>query len=346
MTLKSFSDCNQDDLIVITGAGGFIGGSLARYFHERGFRRIRAVDKKPLPDWYQIVPGVENLCLDVSEEANCKRVCEGVREVYNLAADMGGMGFIERFRVACLRSVLINTHMVEAAYRAGAERYFYSSSACAYNTDLQKDPNCRALKESDAYPAMSERGYGWEKLISEMFCQEYWAERGMKTFIARFHNVYGPHGTWDGGREKAPAAICRKVIEAKDHGSDCITIWGDGTQTRSFMYIDDCTEGIDRIMHCNKLIATPINLGSSELFSINALVDLAEELGGVKLRRTHDMEAPRGVAGRNSDNTMIQRILGWEPSTPFRTGLAKTYSWIAQQYEDRKAGKRTVRDTI
>ena len=210
------SDTKKSDLIVITGAGGFIAGSLARYFKEKGFTRIRAVDKKPLPDWYQIVDGVENVSLDVSEEANCHRVCEGAAEVYNLAADMGGMGFIERFRVQCLRSVLINTHMVEAAWRAGCQRYFYSSSACAYNTDLQKDPNCRALKESDAYPAMSERGYGWEKLISEMFCQEYWAERGMKTFIARFHNVYGPNGTWDGGREKAPAAICRKVIEAKE----------------------------------------------------------------------------------------------------------------------------------
>jgi GDP-D-mannose 3',5'-epimerase len=163
---------------------------------------------------------------------------------------MGGMGFIERFRVQCLRSILINTHMIEAAWRAGAQRYFFSSSACAYNTDLQKDPNVRALKESDAYPAMAERGYGWEKLMSEMFCQEYWAERGMKTAIARFHNVYGPHGTWDGGREKAPAAICRKVIEAKDTGRDSIEIWGDGTQTRSFMYIDDCTQGIDKIMHC------------------------------------------------------------------------------------------------
>ena len=343
---KTFSDCNRDDLIVITGAGGFIAGALTRYFHERGFKRIRAVDKKPLPDWYQIVPGVESVCLDVSEEANCKRACEGATEVYNLAADMGGMGFIERFRIQCLRSILINTHMIEAAYRAGARRYFYSSSACAYNVELQKDPNCRALKETDAYPAMAERGYGWEKLMSEMFCQEYWAERGMMTFIARFHNVYGPHGTWDGGREKAPAAICRKVIEAKENRGDTIDIWGDGTQTRSFMYIDDCTEGIDRIMHCEKLIATPINLGSSELIAINKLVSLAEEIGGVKLKRTYDLDAPRGVAGRNSDNTMIKGILNWEPTTPFRDGLAKTYTWIAQQYEDRKAGRRTVHDTI
>ena len=341
-TAHKSAPVNKDQVIVIAGAGGFIGGALARYFHERGFTRIRAVDKKPLPDWYQRVPGAESLCLDLSVEPNCVRACEGAVEVYNLAADMGGMGFIERFRVECLRSVLINTHMVEAAWRAGAERYFYSSSACAYNTDLQKDPNVRALKESDAYPAMAERGYGWEKLFSELVCQEYWAERGMKTFIARFHNVYGPYGTWDGGREKAPAAISRKVIEAKDLGSNNILIWGDGTPTRSFMYIDDCTKGIDMITHCEALIAQPINLGSSELVSVNELVDIVEAIAGTRLRREYDVTAPRGVAGRNSDNTMIQSVLHWEPRTPLRDGMAKTYAWIAEQYADRKAGKRTV----
>ena len=328
----------KNDLIVIGGAGGFIAGALARYFHERGFTRIRAVDKKPLPQWYQRVPGVESLCLDLSEEANCRRVCEGAAEVYNLAADMGGMGFIERNRVECLRSILINTHMVEAAYRAGAERYFFSSSACAYNTELQKDPNLRALKETDAYPAMAERGYGWEKLMSEMFCQEYWAERALPTFIARFHNVYGPHGTWDGGREKAPAAICRKVIEASDTGSGTIEIWGDGKQTRSFMYIDDCLAGIDRIMHCDPLVATPINLGSSELVSINRLAELVEAVAGVKLERRYQLDAPRGVAGRNSDNTFINKVLGWEPGFPLAQGIERTYRWIEQQYRDRKAG--------
>ena len=336
--------CAKDDLIVIGGAGGFIGGSLARYFRDRGFTRIRGIDKKPLPHWYQIVPGVESLTMDLSREENCVRACEGAAEVYNLAADMGGMGFIERFRIECLRSILINTHMIEAAWRAGAQRYFFSSSACAYNTDLQKDPRCRALKESDAYPAMAERGYGWEKLMSEMFCQEYWSERGLRTAIARFHNVYGPFGTWDGGREKAPAAMCRKVIEAKDTGNHTITIWGDGTQTRSFMYIDDCTYGIDRIMHCDKLTATPINLGSSELVSINDLVSIVERIGGVKLERRYDLNAPKGVAGRNSDNTMIQAVLGWQPRTTLRTGLQATYRWIEQQYRDRKAGKRTVND--
>jgi len=333
---------SKNGLIVVAGAGGFIGGALVRYFCGRGFTRIRAVDKKPLPEWYQHAPGVESLCLDLSDHASCIRAAEGAWEVYNLAADMGGMGFIERFRVECLRSVLINTHLIEAAYRAGADRYFYSSSACAYNTELQKDPQVRALKESDAYPAMAERGYGWEKLFSEMVCQEYWAERGMKTFIARFHNVYGPHGTWDGGREKAPAAISRKVIEAQDSGSNKITIWGDGTATRSFMYIDDCVKGIDMIAHCERLIATPINLGTSELVSVNELVDIVEAIGGVKLHRDYDPTAPRGVGGRNSDNTMIQSILHWEPKTPLREGMAKTYAWIGQQYAGRKAGKRTI----
>ena len=331
---------NKDDLIVITGAGGFIAGNLALYFKKKGFTNIRAVDKKPLYEWYLHVPGVQNLCLNVSREDNCKRVCEGAVEVYNLAADMGGMGFIERFRVECLRSILINTNMIEAAYRAGARRYFFSSSACAYNTLLQKDPNVRALKESDAYPAMAERGYGWEKLISEQFCEEYWHERGMKTAIARFHNVYGPHGTWDGGREKAPAALCRKVIEAIETGNKDITIWGNGHQTRSFMYIDDCVQGIDKIMHSDELIATPINLGSSEMVSINTLLTKIERIAGVKMNRKYDLNAPQGVAGRNSDNTLIKKVLKWERNTPLDKGLKETFRWIYDQYKKRAAGQR------
>ena len=333
---------DRDDLIVITGAGGFIGGSLARYFHDLGHTRIRAVDRKPLPEWYQRVPGVECLSMDLGHEANAIRAVEGAVEVYNLAADMGGMGFIERFRVMCLRSILINTNMIEAAYRAGVRRYFFSSSACAYNTDLQKTPDALALKESDAYPAMAERGYGWEKLISEMFCQEYWAERGLETHIARFHNIYGPNGTWFGGREKAPAAMCRKVIEAQDADDLRIEIWGDGTQARSFCFIEDCLVGIDRIMHSDALIATPINLGSSELVSIDELVSIVEEIAGITLERSYDPDAPKGVAGRNSDNTFIRSVLGWEPNTPLRVGMAATYSWIADQYAARKAGRAVV----
>jgi nucleoside-diphosphate-sugar epimerase len=345
-TGSSSPSVNKDDLIVIAGAGGFIAGALTRYFHDKGFTRIRAVDKKPLPNWYQRVPGVESLCLDLSEKENAVRAVEGAVEVYNLAADMGGMGFIERFRVECLRSILINTHLLEASYQAGVRRYFFSSSACAYNTTLQQDPNVRALKETDAFPAMAERGYGWEKLMSEMFCQEYTAERGLKTFIARFHNVYGPNGTWYGGREKAPAALSRKVVEAIDSANLEIDIWGDGSQTRSFMYIDDCVLGIDMIMHCDELVATPINLGSSELVSINELVSVIEEIAGVRLARAYDLDAPRGVAGRNSDNTFIQEVLGWQPQTPLRRGMELTYAWIRQQYFDRKAGKQVVSEFI
>jgi GDP-D-mannose 3', 5'-epimerase len=332
----------KDDLIVIAGAGGFIAGSLTRYFAEQGYTRIRAVDRKPLPDWYLRVPGVESISMDLSHEQNAIDAVKGAAEVYNLAADMGGMGFIENFRVECLRSILVNTHLTEASYRAGVSRYFFSSSACAYNTDLQQSPDVIALKESDAYPAMAERGYGWEKLISEMFCQEYWAERGLETHIARFHNIYGPNGTWFGGREKAPAAMCRKVIEAQDTGDMRIEIWGDGTQTRSFCYIDDCVHGIDLIMHTPELIATPINLGSSELVSINDLVSIVEDIADVRLERSYKLDAPKGVAGRNSDNTFIEQVLGWEPNTPLRTGMEATYAWIADQYAARKAGKRVV----
>jgi GDP-D-mannose 3',5'-epimerase len=341
---ESHYETRPDDLIVIAGAGGFIGGALTRHFHDRGFTRIRAVDRKPLPAWYQRVDGVECLSMDLSEKVNTVRAVEGAVEVYNFAADMGGMGFIERFRIECLRSILINTHLIEAAWAAGARRYFFASSACAYNTELQKDPNVRALKESDAYPAMAERGYGWEKLISEMFCQEYWAERGLETHIARFHNIYGPLGTWFGGREKAPAAICRKVIEAKESGDLAIEIWGDGTQTRSFCFIDDCIAGIDKIMHCDRLIATPINLGSRELIAIEDLVTMVEQIAGVTLERTYDLTAPLGVAGRNSDNTFIREVLGWEPATPLRLGMERTYEWIERQCADRKAGRRVVQD--
>jgi GDP-D-mannose 3',5'-epimerase len=336
---RNETELKNSDHIVITGAGGFIGGNLVNYFLSKGFTRIRAVDKKPFDHWYLRFPEVENLQLDCSNEEACKRVCDSAVEVYNLAADMGGMGFIERFRVECLRSILINTHMIEAACQAGVRRYFFSSSACAYNIVLQQDPNVRALKESDAYPAMAERGYGWEKLISEIFCQEYWAERGLKTFIARFHNVYGPDGTWDGGREKAPAAICRKVVEAIETGSNQIEIWGDGNQTRSFTYIADCVKGIDKIMHCDELIATPINLGSSEMVTINELVTKVELIAGVKLRRKYDLTAPRGVAGRNSDNAFIKKVLNWQPDTSLEIGLQQTYRWIKDQYSRRKEGQ-------
>lgn len=328
----------HDDLILITGAGGFIGGAMARYFHDLGYTRIRGVDRKPVAEWCQRVPGVECLSMDLGEKQAASRAVEGVAEVYNFAGGEGGVGFVERSRVECLRTILINTHLIDCAWRAGARRYFLASSACVYNTNLQKDHNARALKESDAYPAMAVRGYGWEKLISEMFCQEYWAERGFETHIARFFNIYGPYGTRFGERENAPAAISRRVIEAKHTGRLEIEIWGDGAQTRSFCFIGDCVLGVDLVMHSDALIATPVNLGSSELISVDRLVTMVEEIAGVRLRRTYDLNAPRGVAGRNSDNTFIQSALNWQPCTPLRAGMEATYAWIEQQYCDRKAG--------
>ena len=319
------------DKILVTGAGGFIGGHLVKYFCDK-FELVRAVDKKPISTWYQVNEHAQNLCLDLTDKDSAARATQDIDHVYNLAADMGGMGFIERHRVDCLRSILITTNMLEESYKAGVKKYFYSSSACAYNIDLQQSSEVRPLKESDAYPANPERGYGWEKLLSEIMCQEYYNERGFETHIARFHNVYGPNGTWRGGREKAPAALCRKVIEAKYEGHSAISIWGDGTRTRSYMYVDDCIIGINKIMHSNKLIATPVNLGATVLVSVDELVDLAEEFAGVKLQRVYNTNAPLGVVGRNSDNTFIKSVLSWEPSIPISVGLKKTYDWIEQQY--------------
>jgi len=242
---------------------------------------------------------------------------------------MGGMGFIENNKALCMLSVLINTHTLMAARKQGVKRFFYASSACVYNGEKQADPNVTALKEEDAYPALPEDGYGWEKLFSERMCRHFDEDFGLQCRIARFHNVYGPLGTYDGGREKAPAAICRKVIEAKASGRHEIEIWGNGAQTRSFMYIDDCTYGIQRILESD--IHEPINLGSSELVTINQLVDLVEEIAGIKLKRTYNLNAPKGVNGRNSDNTKILEYLDWEPSIRLKDGLARTYAWIESQ---------------
>ncbi len=311
--------------IVVCGAGGFIGGHLVADLLRQG-ANVRGVDVKPLEEWYQRFPEVENLQLDLQEKEACEEAIDGMSLVYNLAADMGGMGFIENNKALCMLSVLINTHLLMAVKDAGVERYFYASSACVYAADKQTDPNVTALKEEDAYPAMPEDGYGWEKLFSERMCRHFREDFGTVTRVARYHNVYGPHGTYDGGREKAPAAICRKVVSAKLAGTHEIEIWGDGEQTRSFQWIDDCVQGTQMIM--NGDCVEPLNLGSSELVSINQLVDIVEEIAGVKLKRSYNLSAPKGVNGRNSDNTLIRSIFDWEPSTRLRDGLERTYRWI------------------
>ncbi len=322
---------------VVCGAGGFIGGHLVKGLRASGVNVVRAVDVKPLEDWYQRTDGVENLSLDLKDADNCMTAAEGVDLVYQLAADMGGMGFIENNKALCMLSVLTNTHMLMAAKEKGVQRFFYSSSACVYNGDKQTLEDVIPLKEEDAYPALPEDGYGWEKLFSERMCRHFEEDYGLVCRVARYHNVYGPDGTWNGGREKAPAAVCRKVIEAKNTGRHEIEIWGDGKQTRSFMYIDDCVKGTQDIM--NSEIDEPINLGSSELVTINQLVDIVEDIAGIKLKRSYDLNAPKGVNGRNSDNTMILEKLGWEPSIRLRDGMEKTYRWIEHEIATGAKGK-------
>jgi len=316
-------------LALVAGAGGFIGGHLTGRLLVYGWR-VRAVDVKPLDRWHQVFPSAENIVADLQLRDVSRDACQGAERVYQLAADMGGMGFIEHHKALCMLSVLTNTHMLLGARDAGVSRFLYSSSACVYNADKQRSAEVAPLKESDAYPAMPEDGYGWEKLFSERMCRHFREDFGLATRVARYHNVYGPHGTWDGGREKAPAAICRKVIHAKYRKEPAIEIWGDGTQTRSFMYIDDCIEGTLAIADSG--ILDPINLGSSELVTVNQLVDLVEQIAGVHLRRSYNLSAPRGVHGRNSDNTLIRQALGWEPSTRLSDGMERTYRWIHDEY--------------
>jgi GDP-D-mannose 3', 5'-epimerase len=321
--------------VVVAGGGGFIGGHLVARMKEAGYRNIRSVDRKPLEEWYQVHEGVENISADLSRLEPARAACEGMQHVYMLAADMGGMGFIENNKALCMLSVLTSTHMLEAARDAGVERFFYSSSACVYNADKQRDANVVPLREADAYPAMPEDGYGWEKLFTERMCRHFREDFGLATRMARYHNVYGPEGTWDGGREKAPAAVCRKVIQAKLSGNHEIEIWGDGNQTRSFMYIDDCLKGTQMFLENDVL--DPLNLGSDEIVTINGLVDIVEDIAGIKLNRKYNLNAPKGVNGRNSDNTLIKEKFGWAPEIRLRDGLERTYAWIYDQIVGGKA---------
>lgn len=318
----------MSNAILVTGAGGFIGGQLVKYLEQQG-SEIRAVDRKPIDGWYYRSSSAENSVCDLQNLESCYRVTRGMNDVYNLAADMGGMGFIEHNKALCMLSVLINTHLLLAARDNQVNRFFFSSSACVYPDYRQRDTQIEGLKESNVYPAIPEDGYGWEKLFSERMCRHFEEDFGLQCRVARYHNVYGPLGTWTGGREKAPAAICRKVLEAKHSGRHEIDIWGDGKQTRSFMYIDDCLYGTKAIAESE--IHEPINLGSSELVTIDQLVDIVEDIAGLKLERHYQLDAPKGVNGRNSDNTKIMEYLGWEPSIRLRDGMAKTYEWIESE---------------
>jgi GDP-D-mannose 3', 5'-epimerase len=324
---------------LVTGAGGFIGGQLVRDLLSKGVS-VRAVDMKQLADWYFRSAEAENIVADLRLADACDKVTTDVTHVYNLAADMGGMGFIENNKALCMLSVLINTHMLMSAQRHGVDRFFYSSSACVYPGYKQTEANVVALKESDAYPADSEDGYGWEKLFSERLCRHFYEDFALKTRVGRYHNVYGPYGTWDGGREKAPAAVSRKVAMAIISGKHEVEIWGDGEQTRSFMYIDDCLHGTQQLLHSD--VEEPLNIGSDELVTINQLVDIVEDIAGIKLKRKYDLAAPKGVRGRNSDNTLIKARLGWAPSIPLCVGMEQTYRWIYDQAKAREEGRPYV----
>ncbi len=318
--------------VLITGAGGFIGGHLVADLLKSG-KTVRAVDVKPQNEWYQVHGDAENIVADCADMGDAHKIAQGTEEIYNLAADMGGMGFIENNKAECMLSVLTSTNVLVAARDAGTQRYFYSSSACVYAGDKQTDPNVTALKESDAYPADPEDGYGWEKLFSERMARHFREDFGIETRVARYHNVYGPEGTFEGGREKAPAALSRKIAQAKLSGDHTIDVWGDGEQSRSFMYIDDCVRGSQEILAGDNV--EPVNLGSSELVTINQMIGILEDIAGISVKKNHDLSAPQGVRGRNSDNTMFHSIYGWEPSISLRDGLEKTYGWIYDQLSAR-----------
>jgi GDP-D-mannose 3',5'-epimerase len=317
--------------ILVAGAGGFIGGHLTRRLLSEG-HTVRAVDVKPRSEWHQVHDIAQNWVGDLSKVDTAQDAAHEMDMIYDLAADMGGMGFIENNKAACMLSVLTGTHLLLAARDQKVSRFFFASSACVYAADKQTDADVVALKEADAYPAMPEDGYGWEKLFIERMCRHFSEDYGLDTRIARFHNVYGPHGTWQGGREKAPAAICRKIAVAKRTGNHEISVWGDGEQTRSFMYIDDCVEGVRRLMDSD--VPEPLNVGSSEIVTINEMIHMIADIAGIEVTTTHDLTAPQGVRGRNSDNTLIKSRLDWEPSISLQDGLVRTYDWIDSEMSE------------
>jgi len=311
--------------ILVTGAGGFIGGYLIKRLLNDGYN-VTGADIKPLEHWFQKFDKAKNFSMNLNDYNNCLNVTKDIDGIFNLACNMGGMGFIENNKAECMLSVLINTNLLRASKINNVTKLLFSSSACIYNTDLQKETFVDGLKENQAYPANPEDGYGWEKLFSERMCRHFYEDYGIETRVARYHNVYGPYGTFDGGREKAPAAISRKVIKAKIEKSDSIEIWGDGKQTRSFLYIDDCIEGTLKLFHSN--YREPLNIGSDEQVSINELVDIAEKISGLKVKRNYLLDKPKGVRGRSSNNDKLKEALKWNYSIKLEDGMKKTYDWI------------------
>ena len=320
----------KDKKILIVGAGGFIGGHLVDRLLKDG-NTIIASDIKPKEYWFQDFDEVENYYeIDMKDISNCRKVTQGIDYVFNMACNMGGMGFIENNKAECMQSVLINTNLLIACNENKVQRYFFSSSACAYNTKKQEDVFIDGLKEEDAYPANPEDGYGWEKLFSERMCRHFQEDYGLEVRVARYHNIYGPFGTYDGGREKAPAALCRKVIQSKKENKDIIDVWGDGEQTRTFLYVDECVEGTLRLFESNH--SDPINIGSDEQVSINQMIGIIENISETnKLNKNYQLDKPKGVRGRSSNNDLIKKVLNWSYQMSLKDGLTKTYKWIENE---------------
>ena len=333
---------DKNKKVLIVGAGGFIGGHLVSKILNNG-NDVVASDIKPKEYWFQDFDNAENhYATDMKDISNCRKVTQGVDYVFNMACNMGGMGFIENNKAECMQSVLINTNLLIACKENKVQRYFFSSSACAYNKDKQQDVFIEGLKEEDAYPANPEDGYGWEKLFSERMCRHFQEDYGLEVRIARYHNIYGPYGTFDGGREKAPAALCRKVIQSKINKENSINVWGDGKQTRSFLYIDDCVEGTLKLFESD--YSEPVNIGSDEQVSINQMIDIIEEISDTpKLKREYQLDKPKGVRGRSSNNDLVKKVLNWSYQIKLKDGLKKTYDWIYS--EMKKTGSNLSRFT-
>ena len=327
---------DKNKKVLIVGAGGFIAGHLITKILENG-NKIVACDIKPKEFWFQDFDNVENYySTDMKDISNCRKVTEGVNYVFNMACNMGGMGFIENNKAECMQSVLINTNLLIASKENKIERYFFSSSACAYNQTKQQDVFIEGLKEEDAYPANPEDGYGWEKLFSERMCRHFKEDYGLEVRIARYHNIYGPYGTYDGGREKAPAALCRKIISAKRENKDTIDVWGDGEQTRTFLYVDECVEGTLRLFESN--FSDPVNIGSDEQVSINQMINIIEDISSTKtLKKNYQLDKPKGVRGRSSNNDLVKKVLNWSYKMTLKDGLSKTYKWIENEMSQKSS---------